>query len=245
MNEAWSVAVTEGIGNLVFDQPASEVNVLTGDNMKALDAQLDALAARKDLKALLISSPKNRIFIAGADIREIESIHTREDAISKAEMGKAVFKKLEDLPFPTICVINGACLGGGYELALSCRWRVASFSPAVKIGLPEVNLGILPGFGGSIRLPRLLGLMKALPLILTGRICSADEALKNGMVDALFPDLTLAQDAFAFAKKVADGSLKRPHPKKNWMSRFLEDTPLGRSVVFGRAKKDVLEKPAP
>ncbi len=242
MNEAWSISVSEGIGNLIFDQPASEVNVLTGDNMKALDTQLDALALRQDLKALLISSPKNRIFIAGADIREIESIHAREDAISKADMGKAVFKKLEDLPFPTICVINGACLGGGYELALSCRWRVASFSPAVKIGLPEVNLGILPGFGGSIRLPRLLGLLKALPLILTGRICSAEEALKNGMVDALFPDPTLAQEAFIFAKKVADGSLKRERPKKSWMTRLLEDTLPGRSVVFGRAKKDVLEK---
>jgi len=242
MNEAWSVSVTEGIGNLIFDQPASEVNVLTGDNMKALDAQLDALAARKDLRALLISSPKSRIFIAGADIREIESIHTREDAIAKADMGKAVFKKIEDLPFPTICVINGACLGGGFELALSCRWRVASFSPSVKIGLPEVNLGILPGFGGSIRLPRLLGLMKALPLILTGRICSAEEALKNGIVDALFPELTLAQDAFMFAKKAAEGKLKRERPKKNWMSRLLEDTPPGRSIVFGKAKKDVIEK---
>ena len=170
MNTSWSLNVVNVIGNLVFDQPSSEVNVLTSDNMKALDEHLDLIAARTDLKALLISSPKNRIFIAGADIREIEGIVTREDAIAKAEMGKAVFRKLEKLPYPTVCVINGACLGGGYELALSCRYRVASFSPFVKIGLPEVNLGILPGFGGSIRLPKLLGLMKAVPLIFAGSI---------------------------------------------------------------------------
>ncbi len=241
MNTSWSLNVVNGIGNLVFDQPNSEVNVLTSDNMKALDEHLDLIVARTDLKALLISSPKNRIFIAGADIREIEGIVTRDDAIAKAEMGKAVFRKLEKLPYPTVCVINGACLGGGYELALSCRYRVASFSPFVKIGLPEVNLGILPGFGGSIRLPKLLGLMKALPLILAGSIVSADQALKNGMVDALFPESSLLENAFKFTQRVLDGKFHRII-KNDLMTWFLQNTPIGRSVVFGRAKKDVMEK---
>lgn len=242
MNGDWSLSVREGIGQLTLDQPGSEVNILTSETMKALSAALDEVPSRSDVKALLITSSKSRIFIAGADIKEIEKISTPQEAFEKAEQGKAVFKKLERLKIPTVCVINGACLGGGYELALSCRYRVASFSTNVKIGLPEVNLGILPGFGGSIRLPRLLGLLKALPLILAGRVVSAEEALKLGMVDRLFPEKTLIDDALAFTRSVLKGeSVKRP-VKKDLMTRFLEDTFIGRGVVFGRAKKDVLSK---
>lgn len=242
MSGAWKFSEKEGIGNLLFDNPGSDVNVLTSEHMRSLDSTLDELSRRKDLKALTLTSAKSRIFVAGADIREIESIHTPEDAVLKADLGKEVFQKLEDLPFPTVCVINGACLGGGLELALACTWRIASFAPAVKIGLPEVNLGILPGFGGSIRLPRLVGLLRGLPLILTGKMCSAEEALKNGMVDALFPEPTLWEDAFAFTKRVSQGTVRRPARKKDAMTFFLEDTPVGRAVVFSRAKKDVLEK---
>jgi 3-hydroxyacyl-CoA dehydrogenase / enoyl-CoA hydratase / 3-hydroxybutyryl-CoA epimerase len=236
---AWSFTEKEGIGNLLFDNPGSDVNVLTSEHIRSFDAAVSELA-KKELKALTITSAKSRIFIAGADIREIEGIRTPEDAIAKAELGKAILRKLEDLPYPTVCVINGACLGGGYELALACKWRVASFSPSVRIGLPEVNLGILPGFGGSIRLPRLVGLLKGLPLILTGKMCSAEEALKNGMVDKLFPEPTLWVDAFEFAKKVSGGAT-RPKRKKTWQTWLLEDTPM-RAMVFSRAKKDVLEK---
>ena len=209
MSQAWALSVSDGIARLVFDQPDSEVNVLTSENLKALDALLDEIIQKKEFKALLITSAKNRVFIAGADIREIESIVTKEDAFRAAERGKEIFKKLESLAIPTICVINGACLGGGFELALACRYRVASFSPRVKIGLPEVNLGILPGFGGSIRLPRLVGLLKALPLVLTGRMVSAQEALKFGIVDSLFPEITLPESALSFTKSLLEARTLR------------------------------------
>src|SRR3989338_3196632 len=137
---------------------------------------------------MLVTSGKPSIFIAGADLKEIEGITAAQDAFEKTQTGKALLKKLEKLRIPTVCVINGACLGGGFELALACRARVASFSPQVKIGLPEVSLGILPGFGGCIRLPKLLGLLRALPLLLTGRLVGVQEALKVGMVDRLFPE---------------------------------------------------------
>lgn len=242
MSNAWKLEVQETIGNLIFDEPNSEVNILTSENLKELEKMVDQISMRTDLRALILTSKKSRIFIAGADIKEINNISDPKDAFQKAEDGKLVFQKMEDLKFPTVCVINGACLGGGYELALSCKYRTSTFSDKVKIGLPEVNLGILPGFGGSIRLPRLVGLVKGLPLILTGKMASGEEALKNGMVDKLFPEKTLLQDSIAFTKSLIGKPLERPARKKDKMTWFLEDTPIGRGMVFSQAKKDVLKK---
>ncbi len=242
MSKSWHFNVENSLGNLCFDFPDSEVNVLSSDNLIELGQQLDDIGARNDLKALLITSAKGRIFIAGADIKEIEGITDTHDAFKKAQVGKELFKKLENMKVPTVCVINGACLGGGFELALSCSSRVASFSPQVKIGLPEVNLGILPGFGGSIRLPKLLGLMKALPLLLTGRAVGAQEALELGMVDRLFPDANLLEEAKIFASSLAGGKKPRNTPKKDLMTSFLENTLIGRYLLFSQAKKGVLEK---
>lgn len=236
-NQAWSFSVKEGIGLLLLDDPNSDVNILTSGNLASLDSLLEAIASRKDLEALVVSSAKSRIFVAGADIKEIEAISSEEEAFQKAERGKAIFKKLENLKVPTVCAINGACLGGGAELALSCRYRVASFSPYVKIGLPEVKLGILPGFGGSIRLPRLLGLLKSLPLLVTGRLVSAAEALRLGLVDKLFPEKTLLEDAAIFARRPKRVSLRRTAAA--W---FFEWTLLGRAIVFSKAEKEALQK---
>src|SRR3989338_633008 len=122
MAQAWNFSSQGSIGRLVFDTPNSDINILTSQNLAELDTVLSEIAGRQDLKALLISSAKPRIFIAGADIKEIEEIHKKEDAFSKAEQGKRILQKLEDLKFPTVCAIGGACLGGGYELALACRY---------------------------------------------------------------------------------------------------------------------------
>lgn len=240
----WNLTVKDGIGDLELDLPGTDVNVLTTENLTELKDVLKGLGSRQDLEALIITSAKSRIFIAGADIKEINGIKTKDDAFKKAEQGKEVFQLLEDLKIPTVAVINGACLGGGYELALSCAFRVASFSQHVKIGLPEVNLGILPGFGGSIRLPKLLGLTRALPLILAGKIVSAEDALKNGMVDKLFPEKNLRAEALCYAKAMASkgGRKARKPAKKDLVTRFFEETPPGRALVYQRARKDVLEK---
>ncbi|MDP3920738.1 MAG: 3-hydroxyacyl-CoA dehydrogenase NAD-binding domain-containing protein [Candidatus Omnitrophota bacterium] len=242
--QAWKLREEKGIGILELDQAATEVNVLTSGNIAEFRDHVAAIARRKDLKALIITSAKKRIFIAGADIREIEGISTEQEAFDKAHQGKVVLQMLEDLPMPTIAVINGACLGGGYELALAADYRVASFSPNVKIGLPEVNLGILPGFGGSIRLPKLLGLLKALPLILAGRIVSAEDALRYGMVDKLFAEKSLLEDTIHFAKDLiaqVPGAMRKKG-KTHFVNWFLEKTPAGRRIVFGKARKDVLKK---
>ncbi len=242
LGAAWTLSVREGVGLLILDHPGGDVNILTSESLKEFDRALDAVAGRPDLTALVIASAKPRIFIAGADIKEIDGIRSREDALAKADEGKKVFRKLEALKVPAVCAINGACLGGGYELALACAWRTASFSPNVKIGLPEVNLGILPGFGGSIRLPRLLGLVSALPLLLAGKIVSAQDALKIGMVDRLFPERTLLDDSIALAKAAAAGQAVRRPRRRTLALRFLEDTPPGRALVFSRARRDVLRR---
>jgi len=241
MSTAWKFHEENGIGILTFDKPDTEINVLSGQHLGEFRDQVTAIAARRDLKGLLITSAKPRIFIAGADINEINGIVTEKDAFEKAEQGKQIFQVLEDLNIPTVCVINGACLGGGYELALACSHRVASFSDNVKIGLPEVNLGILPGFGGSIRLPALVGLTRGLSLILAGKINSAKDALKNGMVDKLFPEKTLFEDALSFARALQGKKSRKPR-KKDAMTAFFEDNFIGRGLVFRRARADVAKR---
>ncbi len=241
MSTAWHLRAEEGTGILTFDKPGTEVNVLTSEHLAEFHEVVKAIVQRNDLKVLVIVSAKRRIFIAGADINEIENISTEKEAFEKAEQGKQILQALEDLKIPTVCVINGACLGGGYELALACSHRVASFSDNVKIGLPEVNLGILPGFGGSIRLPALVGLVRGLPLILAGKINSAKDALKNGMVDQLFPERTLLEDALRFARSLQGKKAIKPR-KKDIMTAFLEDNPVGRALVFRRARADVAKR---
>ncbi|MFH1996533.1 MAG: 3-hydroxyacyl-CoA dehydrogenase NAD-binding domain-containing protein [Candidatus Omnitrophota bacterium] len=179
--------------------------------------------------------------MAGADIQEIEHITAKDDAKEKAEKGKEVLDRLAALDFVTVSVINGACLGGGLELALACKHRVASFSDKVKIGLPEVKLGIIPGFAGTQRLPRLIGLTQALTMILAGKIVSGTSALKSGLVDRLFPDVGLVDSAIEFAKERIAGKAKKSKKKKKLLQKILEDTPFGRKLVFSQAKKNVLK----
>src|SRR5208283_53371 len=150
-----------------FDQPDSKVNVLNSVTLLAFDKILDGLNG-KNLKALVIQSAKKDIFIAGADIKEIENITEVADGKAKAQAGQRVMDKLEDLAFPTVAVIDGVALGGGCELALACRYRIMTFNDKIRIGLPEVNLGFIPGFGGTYRLPRLVGLQQALTMIISG-----------------------------------------------------------------------------
>lgn len=240
MAQAWHLIEKDGIARIEIDTPGTEVNVLDTAAMQELKDILTAVSKTAGVKAVLFTSAKKRIFIAGADIKEIRGIRTREDAIHKADNGKEIFALIEKLGVPTICVINGACLGGGYELALACDWRLAAASEKVKIGLPEVNLGILPGFGGSIRLPRLLGPAKALPLILGGLMVSAKKAVKLGMVDRLFAEDKLLDKSIEFAKELIASGKKRK--KRNAFLVLIEKTLLGPSIIYPTARKDVLKR---
>ena len=232
------------IGTLEFDTPDSSVNILSSAALTELEQQLDEIAGRSDIKVLLITSAKKSIFIAGADIKEIESITDPQEASEKCNRGKQVFDKLEKLPQITVAVINGACLGGGYELSLACTYRVAGFAGCVKIGLPEVRLGILPGFGGCVRLPKLIGIGNALSVILPGKVLDANRALTLGMVDRLFYDPILVEQAKTFGRAVLSKKEKVHRRRKTLITKLLEGNPVGRIILFSQARKSVMKSTA-
>lgn len=228
------------LGILEFNTPESTANVLGSAALTEFDQRLNEIARLTNMKALLITSGKQSIFIAGADIREIESISNAKEASDKSALGKQIFDKLERLPQVTIAVINGACLGGGYELALACHYRVAGFADSVKIGLPEIKLGVLPGFGGCVRLPKSIGIANALSIILPGKILDPRDALKMGLVDRLFYDSILVEEAMKFARNILAKREKVQPRKKTLVERLLEGNPPGRSFLFRQARKNVL-----
>jgi|UniRef100_UPI0037833AD1 3-hydroxyacyl-CoA dehydrogenase/enoyl-CoA hydratase/3-hydroxybutyryl-CoA epimerase len=171
----------DGIAWLVFDTPKSSVNVWNEETLREFNHNLESLEHDTRVKALVLRSGKDRIFVAGADLKGIRSMQPMRvnDLIW---LGQAVFDRLARLKMPKIASIHGACMGGGFEVTLACDWRIASDHPSTKIGLPETQLGILPAWGGSTRLPRLIGVRKALDLITSGKLLSASAAKHAGLV---------------------------------------------------------------
>ncbi len=177
----------QGICWLTIDRIGASANTLGSEVLHEFERVLTQLEAHHP-KGLVIKSGKSSGFIAGADVEEFIQMKSISEAEAMVREAQALFNRLSELPFPTVAMINGFCLGGGFELALACRYRVALDSPKTKIGLPEVLLGVQPGWGGSVRLPKLIGSTKALELILAGKTVDARTACKLGMVDAAVPE---------------------------------------------------------
>jgi len=193
----------DGVAIVTFDRPGSSANILDTLTLCALERMLDRLAADESLRGVVFISAKPAVFIAGADLKELAAARNREDLIG---LGQRTFSKIAALPCVTVAAIHGACVGGGLELSLACDYRIASRDRATRIGLPEVNLGLIPGWGGSTRLPRLVGLSRALRVILRGDLMPAAKARKLGIVDALAPRerlLDLAGKYLGRGKRVA------------------------------------------
>ena len=238
----------DGLAVLVFDTPGEKVNKFSTPVMREFERVVDGLATRSDVKALLLLSAKPGIFIAGADVNEIAKADRLTDA-DLVRRPQRVFGRLANLPFPTIAAIDGACVGGGCETALSMDWRLISDSKKAQIGLPEVTLGILPAWGGTTRLPRLIGLANALDVILGGKVLDGKRARKIGLVDEVVPQPILESFSKAFArgkfgsKKRANagpgGGPARVH-KPRLAERLLEGA--GRAVVFSKARRSVLRE---
>ena len=172
----------DGIVELVLDRAGSPVNALSTAVLDELAEIVERLSFEPPA-GVLIRSGKDSGFVAGADLREFEGFARNGSVLDVLENGQRVFRKLSRLPCPSVAAIHGYCMGGGTEMALACRHRVASDDPSTRIGLPEVKLGIFPGWGGSARLPRLIGAPAALELMLTGRSASAANARNLGLVD--------------------------------------------------------------
>lgn len=229
MNLNFSQNNTTGI--LTFDRQDSSANIFDYQVLCELSTHLDAIAKNLQLKSLIITSAKPSIFIAGADIKALANSN-REEMADLINLGQNTFNKLSNLPITTVAAIHGACVGGGYELALACDYRVASNASCTNIGLPETQLGILPAWGGSTRLPALIGLPKALPLILNGTLLKAMAAMKKGLIDGICPVEQLPEYALEFAAL----------PKRSTPLHLLAHNPLSVAIIRKKAYEDLFKK---
>jgi 3-hydroxyacyl-CoA dehydrogenase/enoyl-CoA hydratase/3-hydroxybutyryl-CoA epimerase len=233
----------DGILLVTLDQPGDAVNKVDRPLGTELERLLEMTDRDLGIRGVVITSGKPDIFIAGADIEQFLDFKVEEDAANAARFGQRLLMLLERARVPVVAAINGACLGGGLELALACRYRVCTDHPKTVLALPEVQLGLIPGMGGTQRLPRLIGARNALEMILTGKNIRAKKALQMGLVDEMVHPAILLEIAVKRANELAGGSLKpKRGGSKGLAGAALDGNPLGRMVVFRKAREGVLEK---
>jgi 3-hydroxyacyl-CoA dehydrogenase / enoyl-CoA hydratase / 3-hydroxybutyryl-CoA epimerase len=220
---------------LWFDLPGEKVNKFSSWVMQEFAGIVDMLAAADDIKRVVIASAKPGIFIAGADVSEFTQATSVELAKEYTRFGQQTFHRFSKLPQITVAAINGACLGGGCELALSCDYRLISDDPKAQIGLPETKLGIFPAWGGTTKLPRLVGIAAALDMILKGSSYDGKRARRIGLVDEVVPAPALIDVAKTYAQNA-----KGKRRKKGNTHFYIEGNPLIRNLFFGKARKTVL-----
>jgi 3-hydroxyacyl-CoA dehydrogenase / enoyl-CoA hydratase / 3-hydroxybutyryl-CoA epimerase len=225
--------LSDGTCLLTFDRPASAANIFDRATLEELDAHVTTLESEPGVRGVVLASAKPKIFIAGADLNTLSK--NPDDTATLAaivDLGHRVFTRLGRLPVPSVAAIHGVCLGGGLEVALACDWRIASTDKATKLGLPETQLGIVPAWGGSTRLPKLIGLPQALSLILTGKQVVGAQALKLGLVD----DLAHAENLLDAARAlIARGKRRAKSPA------MFDRAPFNH-LVARKARRDVLAK---
>lgn len=237
----------EACAFLWLDVAGRSLNVFSRQVLADLDAALDRVKDNKTLKTLFILSAKPAGFIAGADINEFTQVRSPADAHTLTKRGQDLFNKLADLPQTTVAVVHGVCLGGGLEIALACDYRfLAAEHPKTQLGLPEVELGILPAWGGTQRLPRVVGLERALQVILAGKRVNARDALAWGLADRAVP---LPENTPTFVSLLIKAAPAGKRPKKGLPLRglrqkLLESTPVGRSLIVRGAER-ILKRKAP
>jgi 3-hydroxyacyl-CoA dehydrogenase/enoyl-CoA hydratase/3-hydroxybutyryl-CoA epimerase len=219
---------------LSFDRAGTTTNTFSSEALRELGRVADHLAGMPP-RGLAILSAKDNGFAAGADIEEFTRLESADEAMAFIRLGNEAFDKVAALPFPTVALVHGFCMGGGTELALACRYRVVDDGPKTRMGLPEVMLGIVPGWGGAARLPRLIGAANALDLMLTGRSIDGRRAKKLGVADALTPRRHFANAA----KQIL---LAPPAPHEPPLSAAITDWPGIRSIVASKSAKEVAKK---
>ena len=229
----------DGVAVVTLDTPGAPVNVISRGVKEELYELLAELERDATVKAVAFFSGKPDNFIAGADIEEFVQLKSTADAEQLSREGQALIDRVAAFTKPTVAAIHGACLGGGLEFALACRYRVATDHPKTQIGLPEIQLGILPGAGGCQRLPRLIGARAALDMILAGKSERAAKAFRLGIVDELVPPAILQDVALAAARRLAQGPFRR-RSSGGFLGAVLDGNPLGRVLVFRLARQQVL-----
>ena len=239
---ALTTVVEDGVAVVTFDLPGEPVNKLSGAVKVEFEALLIRLRDDEGIRAAVLISGKRDNFIAGADIEEFSALTTESAAERLSFEGQEMVNRVETLSKPVVAAIHGACLGAGLELALACHYRVATDHPKTQLGLPEVQLGLIPGAGGCQRLPRLIGARAALDMILTGKSERGAKALRLGLVDELVPSSILRATAVAAAGRLVRDGLPRRAPKGGVQGLLLDRTATGRRLVYRAAEKQVLAK---
>lgn len=240
---ALSLEVVEGVAVLTFDLPGESINKFSPAVIEEFTRHIERIEKDAAITGAVLISAKPGIFIAGADIDQFLEFRTAADATAASAFGHAMMTRIEKGRVPVVAAIDGACLGGGLEFSLACAYRIAADTPKTVLQLPETQLGLIPGAGGTQRLPRLVGLQAALDMILTAKNVRAKKALQIGLVDELVHPSILRDIAIQRAKELASGKLarkrERPHGAKELL---LDDNPIGRAVVFRQAREMTLKK---
>jgi 3-hydroxyacyl-CoA dehydrogenase/enoyl-CoA hydratase/3-hydroxybutyryl-CoA epimerase len=233
-----------GIAVVTLDVPGAPVNVLGARVRQDFATLFERLETDTAIRAVVLASGKPDVWIAGADVEELLGIESAADAERLSRDGQKLLQRLEDLRVPVVAAIHGSCLGGGLETALACAYRIATDDPKTGLGFPEVQLGLIPGAGGTQRLPQTVGLRAALDMILTGRTVRGRQALRMGLVDELVHPAILRDVALERARRLADGRLdaSQGRARRGAADFLLDENPLGRAMVFRRARAATLER---
>lgn len=227
-----------GVAIITIDVVGETMNTLRAEFSEQVTEVLDHIDGDRDIKGVVLISGKESSFVAGADVEMLDACTTNAEAEGLSKVGQELFQRIEDMRIPFVAAIHGPALGGGLELALCCHYRVASDDTKTVMGLPEVQLGLLPGGGGTQRLPKLLGIQKAMQMMLTGKQVRGKQAKKAGIVDEVVPKSVLLDVAMQFALK---GKPKHKGAKLNLVGKLLERTPFGRNILFKQARKQTVK----
>ena len=246
MTQNWQTTKEGNVAVCTLDRSEADTNILDRSVLTELESTIDNLKNDNSVDGVVFASAK-KDFILGADIAQIAAFKSAEEATAGAKQLQAIFQKIADLGKITVASISGQCLGGGLELALACDWRVVSSDPKTKLALPEIQLGIIPGAGGTQRLPRLIGLQSALDMILSGRRIPGKKAEKIGLADACVPIQMLRDEAVKLASKKRKPNRKLPDLDPGKLSKDLpkwaaEGNPIGRRVMQKKAREMVDDK---
>ena len=239
---ALSVEMVDGIAVITFDLPNESVNKLSRAVKDEFVALVNRLERDTNVHGAVLISGKPDIWVAGADIEEFLALKTATDAERLSRDGQMLLDSIERLRIPLVAAIHGACLGGGLETALACRYRIATDHPRTILGLPEVQLGLIPGAGGTQRLPRQIGLTAALDLILTGKNVRGKKALQLGLIDELVHPSILRKVAVQRAREVAEGRRKSEKHHSGIKGFMLDANPAGRALVLRKAREQTMKK---
>ncbi|MDZ7704356.1 MAG: 3-hydroxyacyl-CoA dehydrogenase NAD-binding domain-containing protein [Trueperaceae bacterium] len=232
---------TDGVATLWLEQQGSDVNTLSEAMIDEFAEMLDRVEQQPDVRAAVLISGKPDTFVVGADIRQFVTFDDKDEVRALLRKGQAVLMRLEHLSKPVVAAVHGPAIGGGLEMILACHYRVATDSTDTTFAQAEVKLGLLPGLGGTQRLPRIVGVTTGLELLLTGKNLYAKQARKAGLVDALIHPPGLHHAALAAARDLAHGRRTRRRLTLSWRDRLLAQTPL-RRIVYRRAQTDVDER---